>query len=264
MAFDFAPYAAVLLDLDGTVSQEEHPLPGAVELLQRLEKSKKKFACLSNNNASPAQVADRLAKMGVRLDESHIYTAGAAAADYVLHTWRQRRPQVFNLATQGVKDLLEGKVEWTESVTQACDAVVIGTPSNQFATEERQRMAVALARKGATLVGTSADRRYTSPRGIEIGAGALTQMIAYAADATAVFTGKPQPLFFHELCEKLDVAPAKCLLIGDNPESDLAGARGVNMQCILALTGVVSRADLDSIPAHLKPDFVVNDLTELL
>ena len=45
-----------------------------------------------------------------------------------------------------------------------------------------------LARRGAALVGTSADRVYPSPRGLEIGSGALTQMIAFAA---GVITEQP-------------------------------------------------------------------------
>ena len=46
------------------------------------------------------------------------------------------------------------------------------------------------------LVGICADRVYPSPRGIEFGSGALTMMLAYAADVTPVFTGKPERVFF--------------------------------------------------------------------
>ena len=35
---DFDAYDAVLLDLDGTIYFEEHALPGAVELIRRLQR----------------------------------------------------------------------------------------------------------------------------------------------------------------------------------------------------------------------------------
>ena len=264
MAYDFSRYCAVLLDLDGTVCHEDHALPGALELLKRLEGVGQKFACLSNNTASPNEVSQRLARIGVRLDASHIYTAGAGAADYVLDRWHDRKPHVLNLATEGVRELLEGKVNWAESDRDACDVVIVGTPGSRYATEARQRLAVVHLRRGAALVGTSADRLYTSPRGVEIGSGAFTQMLAYAANVSPVFTGKPEPLFLEELCRNLNVEPARCILIGDNPESDLAGARAVGMKCILSLTGVVGRGDLDRLPGHLRPDHVINDLSELL
>src|SRR5687767_15211400 len=81
---DLDRYDAVLLDLDGTVYHEEHALPGAVELIRRLQAKNKPYACLTNSTLSPPQLRARLARMGVAVDPLHIYTAGAATCDYVL------------------------------------------------------------------------------------------------------------------------------------------------------------------------------------
>jgi ribonucleotide monophosphatase NagD (HAD superfamily) len=59
------------------------------------------------------------------------------------------------------------------------------------------------------------------------------------------------------------VRPEKCILIGDNLESDIAGAKGVGMATILSLTGVTRRSDVEKLPVHLRPDWVVENLTEL-
>jgi len=73
----------------------------------------------------------------LKLIRATIYTAAAATADYVIERFgkRGRRPSVFNLSTEGIHDLLDGKVNWIEGETGPCDAVICGVPLNFFATE---------------------------------------------------------------------------------------------------------------------------------
>jgi ribonucleotide monophosphatase NagD (HAD superfamily) len=205
--------------------------------------------------------------MGVDLDLDRIYTAAAAAADYVVSRFakpNRPKPRVYNLATDGLQDMLEGMVEWVQTDAEPCDAVVIGAPANSHATPERQRVALKLLRKGAAAVGVCADRIYPSDRGLEFGSGALTWQLAYAAAVEPVFCGKPQEVFFTELCQRLGAEPNWSILIGDNIESDILGAKALGMRSILTLTGVARRNDLTKLPAELQPDLVVEDLTELL
>ena len=267
---DLSKYAAVLLDLDGTIYHEDHALPGAVALIRRLQDEGRPYACLTNSTSSPVRLVERLAGMGVAVDLDHIYTAAAAACDYVLQLPRgggggggDAKPRVFNLATDGVADMLDGLVHWVQTGGEPCDAVIVGAPANVYAAEDRRRIALQLLRRKATLVGICADRVYPSPRGIEFGAGALSHYLAYAAHVTPVFTGKPQAIFFQELCARLNVAPAACVLIGDNLESDIAGARAMGMATILTLTGVTRRRDLLGVAEAMRPDAVVEDLTEV-
>lgn len=262
VAVDFSPYQAVFLDLDGTMYREEHALPGAAPLVARLIRQGQKFACLSNVSTSPRLIAARLARMGMPIDPAHIYTAAAATAAYVLERYGPH-PRLYNLSSEGLQELLDGPTHWVQTAEEPCDAVLVGTPVSFYATEDRQRIGLMLLRRGAVLVGTSADRVYPSPRGLEFGAGALSAMLAYAANVQPVFCGKPQAVFFQKLCQRLGVQPGGCVLIGDNVESDVAGARAVGMQTILTLTGVTRREELATLPAAMRPDRVVDDLTQL-
>ena len=269
MPVDLAPFDAVLLDLDGTVYHEDHALPGAIEFIRHLQATGKPYACLTNSTTGPRQLSARLARMGVTVDPAHIYTAGAATCDYVLHRYgtddsgAPRKPRVFNLSTDGVHEMLDGRVHWVQHENDgACDVVICGAPLNVFATEDRQRAALVLLRRGADLVGICADRVYPSPRGIEFGVGPMTAMFAYAANKTPVFCGKPEPIFFTELCLRLGVRPERCVLVGDNLESDVAGGKRVGMTVLLVLTGITARED--AACATPPPDGVIADLTDLL
>src|SRR5687767_11475629 len=120
---DLDKYDAVLLDLDGTVYHEDHALPGAVELIRRLQARGQPYACLTNSTSSPARLTARLKHMGVDVDPAHIYTAALAACDYVLDAFGapgaahgsphlptpSPPPRVFNLSTEGVHEMLDGK-----------------------------------------------------------------------------------------------------------------------------------------------------------
>lgn len=286
---DLSQYQAVLLDLDGTVYHEEHALPGAVELIRRLQRDGRPYACLTNSTSSPTHLTARLKRMGVDVDPAHIYTAAAAACDYVLQRFgdpgaaavigpadlsspvppiapspRLPKPRVLNISTEGVEQMLDGKVQWVGTAADdPCDAVICGVPLNVHATEDRLRAALVQLRRGAELVGICADRVYPSPRGLEFGVGAFSAMFAYAANVKPVFCGKPEPLFFNELCRRLGVRPERCVLVGDNLESDIAGAKGVGMRTILTLTGVCGRADAEAAPPGLRPDAVVESLAAL-
>jgi HAD superfamily hydrolase (TIGR01450 family) len=267
MPIDFSPYHAVFLDLDGTLCHEDHALPGAVEFVTRLQQEQKRFAILSNSCDSPLRVMQRLERMGLDVEPDVIYTAAAAACDYVLQTYGkqtvERRPRVFNLATESVNEMLEGLVDWVEQDHEACDAIISGAPANAHATEDRRRIALNLARHGAAIVGCCADRVFPSPRGIEFGSGAQTWMLSYAANVEPVFCGKPEKLFFHELCQRMQLQPEMCILIGDNLEADIGGAKGVSMRTILTLSGVTRLADTQQLTEEMRPDMIVQDLTEV-
>ena len=228
-----------------------------------MESSQIPYAVLSNTTSSHQSIGRHLRRLGMPISDPHIYTAAGAAADYVTEKF-PGVPRVFNLATDGIAELLDGKVCWIESDREPCDAVICGAPANRFAAPDRQQAAMRLLRAGAELVGICADRVYSSPRGIEIGVGGLAHMLSYAANVPIIFAGKPNKLFFDHLCQRLHVAATQCILIGDNLESDVAGAAALGMKTILPLTGVTRIEDIDPLPQALRPSWIVRDLKELL
>lgn len=44
--------------------------------------------------------------------------------------------------------------------------------------------------------------------------------------------GKPDPGIFRHICRELGVAAADCVMVGDNPERDVAGARAAGMKAV--------------------------------
>ena len=258
---DLRSFDAVLFDLDGTIWHEHLPLPGAIALVRRLQEGGQIHGFVSNSSASPAGVVRRLAAMGLTVTEQTILTAAAAACDYVLDTFGPGA-RVFNIANPSIDELLSGRTILLEDETAECDVVLAAGLAHGCTTTIRLQSALRLLMRGANLIGLCADRAYPTPRGFEIGAGGVTAMLAYAANVPVTYCGKPEPWFFEDICHRLQVPPDRCLLIGDNLEADIAGARRVGMKTILTLTGLATPEAVAK--ATDKPDAVVNNLSELL
>ncbi len=261
---DLKSFDAVLFDLDGTVWHDGTPLPGALELVNAVRARGQKFGFVSNTGLSPVGVVSRLAAIGIAAEAHQVLTAAGAACDYVLEQWGDR-PRVFNLANDSVHELLDGRATWVRAEREPCDAVMAaGLSGSRFSSIERLQTGFRLLMNGARLIGLCNDRAYPMPHGFELGAGATTAMLAYGANVIPTFCGKPEAWFFLDLCKRLDVDPWNCVLIGDNLEADVAGAKRVGMKAILTLTGLATRITADAAPANQRADGVINDLRELL
>jgi 4-nitrophenyl phosphatase len=259
---DLTAFDAVLIDLDGTIWHEEVPLPGAIELIAHLQKRNQRYAFVTNSGLSPARLADRLIGMGAKVEPAHFYSAASASCDYVRDHF-PKGTKVFSVAGGACEELLGDYVEFIQNEDPNCAVVMSASLANKNATPERFQIALRHILRGAAHIALCADRAYPTPRGFEIGSGAVAEMLAYAAGHKPIYCGKPQRVFFEELCTHLNVSPDRCVLIGDNLESDVAGAKGVGMKSIVPLTGLTTREILAANALGLVPDFVVESLGEL-
>jgi NagD protein len=67
--------------MDGVLVHEDHALPGAAEFLQRLTDRQRRFLVLTNNSMfTPRDLAARLARSGLEVPESAIWTSALATA----------------------------------------------------------------------------------------------------------------------------------------------------------------------------------------
>ena len=268
MSLSLASFDFVLLDLDGTIYHEITALPGAVDLINALNAAGKPYACVSNSTISPRRISQRVAEMGASLDPSLIYTASVATCDVVIERFARGRPANYlNLATDAIDELFsdfhKGQGRAIHTQDEPCDAVIVGAPQSEQWTFPRQTIALRQIKKGATLLGICADRMYPSSRGLELGAGASTAMLAYAANVTPIFCGKPERIFFDELLARLGARATQCVMIGDNLEADISGANAMGMTSVLTLTGIVGREEAMSARPESRPHHIINDLTEL-
>src|SRR5437773_5120692 len=73
-------FTTYLIDLDGVIYRGNALLPGAREFVEWLLEHNQKFLFLTNNSfASETQVLEKLERLGIAIDETHLLGAGQAA-----------------------------------------------------------------------------------------------------------------------------------------------------------------------------------------
>jgi len=252
----------VIFDLDGVVYRGSEPIAGAAELVAWLHEAGVLVRFATNNSMVARDgYVTRLAAMGIETSVEEVATSSSATVEHL----RRHAPEVRRVLAIGADGMREEltaaglDTEMAGTVRQpspgaplerAYDAVIVGLdPEFDYA---RLAVAMSAVAAGARLIATNADARYPTPAGFLPGAGSIVAAIAAATGARAEVIGKPEPAMFRAILEASGIAAADAVVVGDNPASDVIGARRAGCAAIVVLTGV---ADPDSI-AQLEADAV--------
>ena len=248
---------ALVIDVDGVLWLGRQALPGVPAFFDFLRHHQISFVIATNNATRPAsEVIDRLATIGVSIDESHVLTSAKATALFL--------PRV---APRSARVLLVGSEELAKElasagyqlVDQNADVVVAGL--DLALTYEKLKRAALEVRRGATFVGTNGDKTYPTDEGLIPGAGTILAALQAATDVAPIVVGKPERAMFDIALEKMGVPREATATLGDRLDTDIEGGQRAGLRSILVLTGVVTREALAQ--STIRPDFVFENLDAL-
>jgi HAD superfamily hydrolase (TIGR01458 family) len=240
----------VLLDIGGVIAVGQNLLPGAIEALDQLRGAGLPVRLITNTTRQTRQdLQVQLDNWGLGTDPSDLFTPATAARAYLLAHGLQ--PCLL------VHPRLEP--EFDRLPCGGPVAVIVGDAGDAF-TYDALNHAFRLLLDGAEFLALARNRMFTEPDGPSLDAGPFVAALEYACGRTARLLGKPDPTFFREALHSLGLSPAEVAMIGDDAESDIAGAMALGCRGILVRTGKYRSGDEARItPA---PDAVVADLTE--
>jgi HAD superfamily hydrolase (TIGR01450 family) len=138
------------------------------------------------------------------------------------------------------------------------DAVIVG--ADPGFTYQSMRAAADAVRRGAMFVATNADPSFPGAEGLLPGAGAILASIEVASGHRAEVIGKPNAAMMHAAARRLEGCRS-IAAIGDQPITDLEGARLQGWATILVLSGVTTRGDVDRLDP--PPDYVIDSIADL-
>lgn len=247
--------------MDGVLFHGSDSLPGAAAFLRHIARVPHLFVT-NNPRRTPAQVAAKLAAMALaRVPEQRILTSAVATA-----RWLQRERPGFRYFAVGADGLDHALSEFGIADAVNADFVVVGEgPGLDF---ETLSIGIDLIlKRGARLIVTNPDTTVDdSCNGVHRvlpGGGALVAPFAAACDVPPIVIGKPEPPLFAMACERLGVPAKDCVMVGDRPDTDVAGAIQAGMRAALVRTGrFAPRAPWpNGVP---RPHWDVPDLGSLL
>lgn len=244
----------LLFDLDGTVYQEGRAIPGAAEALETLRRQGIPFRFTTNTTRRPrALLAARLQEMGIPARPEEILSAPAAAARW-LRDRGVRRAQL--LLAEATFEEFTG----IEIVDRAPEVVVVGDLGEGW-TFPLLDQAFRNLMDGADLLAIQRNRYWHTDGGLSLDAGPFVAALEYGSGKTATLAGKPSPLFFAAAARELGLPPDRIAVVGDDLESDAAGARAAGMVGIAVRTGKYRPQDEDR--ARQAADAVLDSIADV-
>lgn len=251
---DMPTAEAVLLDLDGTLYEDDAALPGAIDAVRRLRRAGRPLRFLTNTTRrSRGAVAAGLRHMGFELDDRELITP-AVAARLWLEREGIRRVRLY-LPDAARDDFADMDVDGDEP-----EAIIVGDLGDGW-TFARLNAAFRDVLAGARLVALQRNRYWRSGGELVLDAGTFVAALEYAARVEATLVGKPSPAVFEMACASLRVATERTVVVGDDVESDIVGARAAGLRGVLVRTGKFSEDMLRR--SGVDPDAVIDSVVDL-
>jgi NagD protein len=252
-----SPIESWLIDMDGVLVREEHPIPGADRFLERLREGGAPFLVLTNNSMyTPRDLAARLRRNGLEVPEEAIWTSALATANLL----ESQRPggSAFVIGEAGLTTALHG-VGYTLTDKDP-DYVVLGeTRTYSFL---RITLAIRLVLGGARFIATNPDPTGPAPEGPLPATGSVAALISRATGIAPYFVGKPNPLMMRYALNAIGAHSETTAMIGDRMDTDVVAGLEAGMYTVLVLTGSTIRDDVDRYP--YRPSRIVESVADLL
>ncbi len=266
-----ARYDALLLDALGVLIAEGAALPGAADLVARLNADGKPYLVVSNDASKlPETAAARFEALGLAIGPERILGSGMLLQRH----FAERGLAGARVAVLGPP----GSVRYVEQAGGVVvpwdgefDALVIGDESGFPFLEGVDRALSSLFRlldrgERVHLVVPNPDLVYPRAGGdFGIAAGSMALMFEAALalrypgrdDVRFVRLGKPHPTIFEEAVARLGTRNA--VMIGDQLETDVRGALAFGLDAAL-VAGGVSRFEAGAVAPERRPTWLLESL----
>lgn len=245
-----------ICDMDGVIYHGNRLLPGVKEFVAWLYQEKKNFLFLTNSSErSPKELQQKLARMGLDVDESHFYTSALATAKFIARQTPGGSAYVIGGAGL-IMALHDAGITMNDYDP---DYVIVGE-GNAYNYENILK-AVHLVQKGARLIGTNSDITAPSEDGHIPACGAMVAPIEMATGQSAYFVGKPNPLMMRTGLRILGVHSEDAVMIGDRMDTDMVAGIETGLDTALVLSGVSTREDVLKFP--YRPRLILNGVGDI-
>jgi 5'-nucleotidase len=245
-----------LIDMDGVIYRGHELIPGADRFVQQLRAREIPFCFLTNNSQRTRRdVVTKLARMGVDVEEDHIFTCAMATARFL--ALQKPGGTAFVIGEGGLLTALHQN--GFAIVDHAPDYVVVG--EGRTFNLELVEAAVRMIEDGAKLIATNLDPNCPTPNGVRPGCGAMVAMLETATGVRAFSVGKPSPLMMRAARKELGLTTDQTTIIGDTMETDILGGVQLGFHTILALSGGTSFEELGHYA--YQPELVVESVATL-
>ncbi len=249
------PLRGLLLDLEGVLYEGGRTIAGAAKAVRALRGDGLILRFLTNTTTrSRRAIVAHLVDIGIDAVAGQVFSPAVAARTY--------------LAAHGMgrlflacPDALREDFADFEIVDEDPQAVILGDLYRGFDWDRLNTVFQKLA-AGARLVALHKNR-YTrrEAEGLSLDLGPFVAALEYAAEQEAVIVGKPSPIFFEMALRDMDLGAVETVMVGDDINADIGGARDVGIRTVQVRTGKFRARD--EARTDIRPDHRIGTIRDL-
>lgn len=251
-----------MLDMDGTIYNEDTLIPGALEFFDLLRRQGKNYVFMTNNSSKgKASYVEKLNRLGIRATEHNIASSVNATVMYLNE--HKPKAKIYLIGTESFKkELLDEGFEIvpTDYRGDGIDYVLLGFDTEL--TYDKLRGACWYVSREYPYIATNCDLKcpVLDNRFIP-DCGAMARMIELATGRMPLFLGKPERTMVDAVAKDWDVPVCEIACVGDRLYTDIAVGINAGATSVCVLTGEATKEEIAASP--FKPDYIFDSIKEL-
>lgn len=256
---DLANKKLFLLDMDGTIYEENRLFDGTLELLEKIRAKGGMYVFITNNSSkSVVDYIEKVRGMGIDVTKENFFTSAQATVLYL----KEHFPGEL-IYCQGTNSLVEelksAGIRVTCEVDKSAKVVLVGFDTE--ITGQKLRNTCEMLQEDVTFIATNPDMTCPVSFGFIPDCGSMCYMLEVATGKRPMYIGKPEPTMVNIVCEKFGYSKDEAVVIGDRIYTDIAAGLNAGTAAVCVLTGEVKLEDIEA--SEMKPTYTIRSVKEI-
>ena len=248
-----------LLDMDGTIYNENQIFDGTLEFLEEIKRRGGQYVFITNNSSKSVEdYVQKVQAMGIEAEYENFYTSSQATAMYLKENYPNQ--VVYCIGTKSlIKELREAGIEVVTEVDDRASVVLLGFDTEN--TSEKIRNTCIMLGRDVAYLATNPDLVCPVSFGYIPDCGSMSIMLKNATGKEPFFIGKPEPIMVNCVLKQLNCKRENAVIVGDRLYTDIKTGENAKVDTICVLSGEASMEDI--LQGEVKPTYIFKSVKEI-
>lgn len=248
-----------LLDMDGTIYNENQIFDGTLEFLEEIKRRGGQYVFITNNSSKSVEdYVQKVQAMGIEAEYENFYTSSQATAMYLKENYPNQ--VVYCMGTKSlIKELREAGIEVVTEVDERASIVLLGFDTEN--TSEKIRNTCIMLGRDVAYLATNPDLVCPVSFGYIPDCGSMSIMLKNATGKEPFFIGKPEPIMVNCVLKQLNCKRENAVIVGDRLYTDIKTGENAKVDTICVLSGEASMEDI--LQGEVKPTYIFKSVKEI-